>query len=372
MTSSGHSSKSIDSALCFCGGFGWSSFVATSSAQRRGERPNPRWTKRGTTLAIRRYGSPWVSVTRWHRRGSGTRPSPCAVSQLPDCTPSRSGNSPAVTPLTAADAGRSFFPSSGHPDGQQPPEPRSVPLLPSFAVVVTGGSERRPSRLGSTSRTSHNGPPGGPVQRERSAPISSPAPWSGSRPRPGSTTTRSRPLSFPLYIAASALARARSNDWRPGLRRRRCKPRPDRPGCPSGRGRTGTPRHVRGSARRLPRPLTRRGSERWWHWPGDSRGGSGRSRAATGSGRTWRYRQLLADATTGEAEATGPGGQVGAALSSCAAGRSPVVSTSDRPQPGPVTTDPTPTIPSHGKRSSAASRRPSNAPTRGPRQGQSA
>ena len=41
-------------------------------------------------------------------------------------------------------------------------------------------------------------------------------------------------------------------------------------------------------------------------------------------------------------EATGPGGQVGAALSSSAANRSPVVSTSDRPQPGPVTADLTP------------------------------
>ena len=43
-------------------------------------------------------------------------------------------------------------------------------------------------------------------------------------------------------------------------------------------------------------------------------------------------------------EVTGPGGQVGAALSSSAANRSPMVSTSDRPQPGPVTTDHTPAI----------------------------
>jgi transposase len=84
------------------------------------------------------------------------------------------------------------------------------------------------------------------------------------------------------------------------------------------------------------------------------------------------YRQLLADAKAHEREVTGPGGQVGAALSSSAANRSPVVSTSDRPQPGPVTTDPTPAAPTAGRRSSARSRRPENAPTRRRRQAQSA
>jgi len=84
------------------------------------------------------------------------------------------------------------------------------------------------------------------------------------------------------------------------------------------------------------------------------------------------YRQLLTDAKARQAEATGPGGQVGAALSSSAANRSPMVSTSDRPQPGPVTTDPTPAALRAGKRSSGASRRPSNAPTRRRRQAHSA
>jgi transposase len=84
------------------------------------------------------------------------------------------------------------------------------------------------------------------------------------------------------------------------------------------------------------------------------------------------YRQLVADAKADEGEGTGPGGQVGAALSSSAANRSPVVSTSDRPQPGPVTTDPTPAAPAAGRRSSARSRRPRNAPTRRRRQAQSA
>jgi hypothetical protein len=53
-----------------------------------------------------------------------------------------------------------------------------------------------------------------------------------------------------------------------------------------------------------------------------------------------------------QARVTGPGGQVGAALSSSAANRSPVVSTSDRPQPGPVTSDHTPLTGSNERRSS--------------------
>src|SRR3954447_19842613 len=76
------------------------------------------------------------------------------------------------------------------------------------------------------------------------------------------------------------------------------------------------------------------------------------------------YRQLLA-AGRG-AVGTGPGGQMGAALSSSAADRSPVVSTSDRPQPGPVSADDTPAPDHPRKRSPARSRRPQNAPTRRP------
>jgi transposase len=84
------------------------------------------------------------------------------------------------------------------------------------------------------------------------------------------------------------------------------------------------------------------------------------------------YRKLLADAAGRRAMGTGPGGQMGAALSSSAADRSPVVSTSDRPQPGPVSPDDTPAPDQPPKRSSARSRRPRNAPTRRPRQAQSA
>jgi transposase len=84
------------------------------------------------------------------------------------------------------------------------------------------------------------------------------------------------------------------------------------------------------------------------------------------------YRQLLADAAARGAVGTGPGGQMGAALSSSAADRSPVISTSDRPQPGPVSPDDTPALDQPPKRSSARSRRPRNAPTRRPRQAQSA
>lgn len=82
------------------------------------------------------------------------------------------------------------------------------------------------------------------------------------------------------------------------------------------------------------------------------------------------YRQLLADA--GDIVGTGPGGQMGAALSSSAADRSPVISTSDRPQPGPVTADPTPGDNRSRNHSPARSRRPRNAPTRSSCQAQSA
>jgi transposase len=84
------------------------------------------------------------------------------------------------------------------------------------------------------------------------------------------------------------------------------------------------------------------------------------------------YRQLLADANTRDTVGTGPGGQMGAALSSSAADRSPVISTSDRPQPGPVSADDTPAPDHPSKRSQARSRRPRNAPTRRRRQAQSA
>ena len=84
------------------------------------------------------------------------------------------------------------------------------------------------------------------------------------------------------------------------------------------------------------------------------------------------YRQLLADADARDAAGTGPGGQMGATLSSSAADRPPVISTSDKPQPGPVSADDTPAPNQPRKRSPAASRRPRNAPTRSPRQAQSA
>ena len=84
------------------------------------------------------------------------------------------------------------------------------------------------------------------------------------------------------------------------------------------------------------------------------------------------YRQLLIDATTHKQARTGPGGQVGAALSSSAANRSPVVSTSDKPQPGPVTTNPKPASHNSGQHSSRAPQRPRNAPARGHRQAQPA
>ena len=65
------------------------------------------------------------------------------------------------------------------------------------------------------------------------------------------------------------------------------------------------------------------------------------------------YRQLLADAEARDTMGTGPVGQMGAALSSSAADRSPVISTSDRPQPGPVSPDDTP-APDHPRKRSPA------------------
>uniref|UniRef100_UPI002F2B69DD IS110 family transposase n=1 Tax=Motilibacter deserti TaxID=2714956 RepID=UPI002F2B69DD len=81
------------------------------------------------------------------------------------------------------------------------------------------------------------------------------------------------------------------------------------------------------------------------------------------------YRQLVADATRmsaerHELEVTGPGGQTGAALSSSAADLTPVVGSSDQPQPGPADPDPTPARRPSTKHSSARSRRPSRATAR--------
>lgn len=84
------------------------------------------------------------------------------------------------------------------------------------------------------------------------------------------------------------------------------------------------------------------------------------------------YRQLIADARAVNKSVTSPGGQVGATLTSSAADRSPMISTSERPQPGPVNPDPTPAAVTPGKRSSARSRRPKIAPTHRRRQAQSA
>jgi transposase len=79
------------------------------------------------------------------------------------------------------------------------------------------------------------------------------------------------------------------------------------------------------------------------------------------------HRALLADGRGTTRDGTGPGGQVGAALSSSAADRSPWVDTSERPQPGPVTNDPTPAPLPHGR----GPRRPrTTAPTRRRRQAQ--
>jgi transposase len=51
------------------------------------------------------------------------------------------------------------------------------------------------------------------------------------------------------------------------------------------------------------------------------------------------YRQMTADARTA---ATGPGGHVGAAISSSAAGSHPSAGTSEKSLPGPAVNDPTP------------------------------
>ena len=59
------------------------------------------------------------------------------------------------------------------------------------------------------------------------------------------------------------------------------------------------------------------------------------------------YRALLADA---ERKAAGPGGHSGATTESCAADRSPMISTSDKSLPGPADLDATPSIPPRNSR----------------------
>jgi transposase len=78
------------------------------------------------------------------------------------------------------------------------------------------------------------------------------------------------------------------------------------------------------------------------------------------------YHQMTLDA---RAKRTGPGGHVGAATGSSAAGLHPSTGTSEKSLPGPATSDPTPGTPIH---SSGRSRRPPSAPARSRRQAQSA
>jgi transposase len=78
------------------------------------------------------------------------------------------------------------------------------------------------------------------------------------------------------------------------------------------------------------------------------------------------YHQMTLDA---RAKRTGPGGHLGAATGSSAAGSHPSAGTSEKSLPGPATSDPTPGTPIH---SSGRSRRPPSAPARSRRQAQSA
>ncbi len=78
------------------------------------------------------------------------------------------------------------------------------------------------------------------------------------------------------------------------------------------------------------------------------------------------YRQMITDARRA---ATGPGGHLGAATGSSAAGLHPSAGTSEKSLPGPAAHDLTPRRPSH---SSGRSRQPSPAPDRSRRQAQSA
>jgi transposase len=78
------------------------------------------------------------------------------------------------------------------------------------------------------------------------------------------------------------------------------------------------------------------------------------------------YRQMIIDA---RAAVTGPGGHLGAATGSSAAGSNPVAGTSEKSLPGPATNDPTPAKPAH---SPGRSRRPPSAPDHSRRQALSA
>ena len=71
------------------------------------------------------------------------------------------------------------------------------------------------------------------------------------------------------------------------------------------------------------------------------------------------YHQMILDH---RAVQTGPGGHVGAATGSSAAGCNPSTGASEKSLPGPATHDPTPTPPSGPIRSSGRPRRPSPAP----------
>jgi transposase len=77
------------------------------------------------------------------------------------------------------------------------------------------------------------------------------------------------------------------------------------------------------------------------------------------------YHQMRADA---RAAGTGPGGHLGAATGSSAAGSHPSTGTSEKSLPGPATNDPTPAKP---VRSCGRSRHPSSAPDRSRRQADS-
>lgn len=77
------------------------------------------------------------------------------------------------------------------------------------------------------------------------------------------------------------------------------------------------------------------------------------------------YRQMITDARTA---ATGPGGHVGAATGSSAAGSNPSTGASEKSLPGPATNDPTPTPASPPIRSPRRSRHPRPAPARSRRQ----
>jgi transposase len=78
------------------------------------------------------------------------------------------------------------------------------------------------------------------------------------------------------------------------------------------------------------------------------------------------YRQMITDA---RAAVTGPGGHLGAATGSSAAGLHPSTGTSEKSLPGPAANDPTPAKPAH---SPGRSRRPPSPPDRSRRQALSA